>query len=81
MVQRYDYFAASEEFEPFDRGEWVKYEDYAALKEAAKKALALLEDYEVQIDSDWGMCRDIDRLYADGIVDEMLPLLKGLLHV
>ncbi len=31
MVQRWDYFAATEEFEPFDRGEWVKYEDYAAL--------------------------------------------------
>lgn len=32
MVQRYDYFAESENFESFDRGEWVKYEDYAALE-------------------------------------------------
>lgn len=31
MVQRYDYFAESENFESFDRGDWVKYEDYAAL--------------------------------------------------
>lgn len=80
MVQRYDYFSESEEFEPFDRGEWVKYEDYAALKEAAEKALAILEDYEVQIDGEWGACRDINQLYADGIVADVLPLLKGLLH-
>lgn len=33
MVQRWDYFAATEEFEPFDRGEWVKYEDYERLKQ------------------------------------------------
>lgn len=32
MVTRYDYFGKTESFEPFDRGEWVKYEDYAALE-------------------------------------------------
>lgn len=32
MVQRYDYFGKTESFEPFDRGECVKYEDYAALE-------------------------------------------------
>jgi hypothetical protein len=43
MVQRWDYFAASEEFEPFDRGEWVKYEDYAMLKaHAHAMAMAML---------------------------------------
>lgn len=56
------------------------FDDYANLKETAEKALAVLEDYEVRIDGEWGMCRDIDQLYADGIVDDVLPLLKGLLH-
>lgn len=76
MVQRWDY----ESLYPSEDGDWVKYSDYAKLKEAAEKALAVLEDYEVQIDGEWGACRGIDRLYADGIVDDVLPLLKGLLH-
>ena len=75
MVQRYVAITVEA-----DEGEFVKYEDYAALKEAAQKALDVLEDYEVQIDGEWGACRDIERLYADGQVDDVLPLLKGLLH-
>jgi len=43
MVQRYEYFAASEEFEPFDRGDWVKYEDYAALKKERDALMKLHE--------------------------------------
>lgn len=47
MVQRYDYFAESEEFEPFDRGEWVKYEDYVAMmkeRNALKQLMGLAYD-------------------------------------
>lgn len=44
MVKRYDYFAESEEFEPFDRGEWVKYEDYAALRKVASVLMEKLSD-------------------------------------
>lgn len=58
MVQRYDYFGKTESFEPFDRGGWVKYEDYAALQgqfeeyvdertaelRALRKELALYKD-------------------------------------
>lgn len=77
MVQRYDCKGA---VVTHDAGPFVLYEDYAKLKEAAEKALAVLEDYEVQIDGEWGVCRGIDQLYADGVVDDVLPLLKGLLH-
>lgn len=78
MVQRFD--LVSGYMQKWPEGNWVEYDDYAALKEAAEKALAVLEDYEVQIDGEWGACRDIERLYADGQVDDVLPLLKGLLR-
>ncbi len=81
MVQRYDLVSGDRRgLMESDDGYFVEYEDYAALKEAAEKALAILEDYEVQIDGEWGACRDINQLYADGIVADVLPLLKGLLH-
>lgn len=81
MVQRYDLVSADRrDLTECDDGYFVEYEDYLELKEAAEKALAVLEDYEVQIDGEWGACRNIDQLYADGIVDDVLPLLKGLLH-
>ncbi len=81
MVQRYieGGYGASE-MEEDAQGDWVSYEDYAELKEAAEKALAVLEDYEVQIDGEWGACWGLERLYADGQVDDVLPLLKGLLR-
>ena len=81
MVQRYAgaHIGANGMYQ-FDNGAWVKYEDYAALKEVAGKALAVLEDYAVQIDYEWGTCRGIDQLCADGSVDDVLLLLKGLLH-
>lgn len=44
MVQRYDYFGKTESFEPFDRGEWVKYEDYAALRKIASMLMEKLSD-------------------------------------
>lgn len=44
MVQRWDYFAATEEFEPFDRGEWVAYEDYAALQQTLAAARTYVND-------------------------------------
>lgn len=47
MVQKWDYFASSEEFEPFDRGEWVKYEDYAKLKEHADAMCAAMRGYDL----------------------------------
>ncbi len=56
MVQRYDYFAESEEFEPFDRGEWVKYEDYAKLEQRLRKVQGELERlaraYAMLVDGD-----------------------------
>lgn len=62
MVQRWDYFAASEEFEPFDRGEWVKYEDYAALENAVN---ALLVDVKARYPNQDLYCpfmRELERL-------------------
>lgn len=44
MVHRYDYFGKTESFEPFDRGEWVKYEDYAALRKIASMLVENLSD-------------------------------------
>ncbi len=84
MIQRYEFelfHCNGGDMSPDDNGAYVSYEDYAALKEAAEKALAVLEDYEVQIDGEWGACRNIDQLYEDGTVNDVLPLLKGLLHV
>lgn len=78
MVQKFD--LVSGYMQEWSEGEWVTYEDYASLKEAAQKALDVPEDYEVKIDGEWGACRSIDQLYADGMVDDVLPLLKGLLR-
>ena len=65
MVQRYD-VGYADDIDVEDDGRFVSYEDYTKLKEAAEKALAVLEDYEVQIDNEWGTCRGIDQLYEDG---------------
>jgi len=45
-----------------------------------EEALDTLESYEVQIDGEWGACRGIDELYADGCVGDVLPKIKALLE-
>ncbi len=45
-----------------------------------EEALGVLESYEVQIDGEWGMCRSIEALYADGCVDDILLKIKALLE-
>lgn len=45
-----------------------------------EEALDTLEIYEVQIDGEWGSCRGIDELYADGCVDDVLLKIKALLE-
>lgn len=65
MAQRYDYFGKTESFEPFDRGGWVKYEDYAKLKAD--------RDYWYEKCLDAGLLdeeRAADRKEQDELLDE-----------
>lgn len=50
------------------------------IRDVLEEALGVLESYEVQIDSEWGTCRTIDELYADGCVDGLLLKIKALLE-
>lgn len=50
------------------------------IRDVLEEALGVLESYEVQIDGEWGVCRGIEELYADGCVDDVLLKIKALLE-
>lgn len=51
----------------------------AELTEAAKAARGLLEEWEVKIDGEWGLGRDLDEIERDGDLSEELVNLRAAL--
>jgi glutaredoxin len=50
------------------------------LRKAAEDALKLLEEWAVQIDGEWGMCRDLEELERDGRLPEEILALRRVLR-
>lgn len=55
--------------------------DVAALVEALKGALENLEKYAVIVDGEWGSCRDLEGLEADGELPECIKDVRAALSV
>ena len=49
------------------------------MREALRKALKWMEDAEVQIESEWGSCRSLDQLQADGDLSDEIVMVRALL--
>ena len=49
----------------------------AELVEALRAAAALIEQMEVKIDGEWGMCRTIEKIEQDGDLPEELVQVRA----